>query len=108
MRKQYILAATSRGLGTRALYLKHALPNVMLPVTAVIGAQAGYLLGGSIIVEVVFSWPGIGQLMLGAISSRDYPLVQGCVLVTATAFVVINLIVDWVYGVIDPRVREAN
>jgi peptide/nickel transport system permease protein len=105
MQKQYILAAKARGLKRSSLYLRHALPNVLLPVAAVVGTQAGYLLGGSIIVEVVFSWPGIGQLMLGAISARDYPLVQGCVLVTATAFVVINLFVDWMYGFIDPRVR---
>lgn len=108
MRRQYILAARARGFTELRVYLRHALPNVTAPIITIIGAQLGYMLGGAVLVEVLFSWPGLGQLMVEAVFNRDYPLVQGSVLVTATVFVLLNLVVDLLYGVFDPRVREAR
>ncbi len=84
---------------------KHALANALIPVITVMGLQFGALLSGSIIVETVFSWPGVGRLTIQAILARDYPLVQGCVLVIALGYVFANLLVDCLYACVDPRIR---
>ena len=101
----YIRAARARGLSNAAVLWKHALRNVLLPVITVAGAQLGALLSGAVITERIFERPGLGNLFLEAFFSRDLPLVQGCVLVTALIYVSVNLLIDLMYGVIDPRVR---
>ena len=90
------------------MVFRHALRNALLPVVTVLGIQFGRLLGGAVIVESVFAWPGIGRLILQAVLNRDYLLVQGSLLLLVTAVIVINLIVDLLYGVLDPRIRLAQ
>jgi len=85
--------------------LRHALPNAMIPVITVLGFQMGYLLGGTVVIEEIFALPGMGRLVFQAIFQRDYPVVQGVVLVIALLFVVVNLVVDVLYAWIDPRIR---
>jgi peptide/nickel transport system permease protein len=104
--EEYIVAARARGLGTRAIILRHALPNAALPVLTVIGLQLGTLLGGAVITEMIFSWPGIGQLTIEAIQRRDYPLVQMCVLVISVAYVLVNTLTDLIYVRVDPRIGD--
>jgi peptide/nickel transport system permease protein len=98
---------TARAKGVRELWVlgRHALRNALVPMVTVIGLQVGLLLGGSVITETVFSYPGVGQLVVSAISARDTPLVQACVLVTASGFILVNLLVDVSYALIDPRIR---
>jgi peptide/nickel transport system permease protein len=103
--QDYIRTARAKGLDERRLLWRHALKNTLIPVVTIVGAQAGYLLGGAVLVEYVFSWPGLGLLVVNGINSRDYPLVQGAIVFTALVFVVINLLVDVLYAVIDPRIR---
>ncbi len=103
--EEYITAARAKGLSKIAVYVKHALRNALLPVVTILGLQLGALLTGSIITETIFSCPGIGRLTITAINSRDYPLVQGCVLVIALSYVFVNLLTDLVYALIDPRIR---
>jgi peptide/nickel transport system permease protein len=88
--------------------LGHALRNTMIPLTTVLGMRFAGMLGGAVIVETIFSWPGIGKLVVDAIFDRDYPMIQGFVIFMGTAFLLINLIVDLGYGVIDPRIRLAR
>lgn len=104
---EYVRTARAKGLSETTVVLRHALPNALIPVVTVIGLQIGGLLSGAIITEAVFSWPGVGSLLLDGIQSRDYPLVQGCVLVVALIYVVVNLMTDLVYAWLDPRVRLA-
>ncbi|NLF26882.1 MAG: ABC transporter permease [Clostridiales bacterium] len=104
MDTDYIRTARAKGLLPPKVIQKHAFRNSMLPVVTVIGLQFGGLLGGSIVTETVFSWPGIGQLLVNAISYRDFPTVQGCVILLSTIFVLINLLVDIFYVFIDPRI----
>jgi peptide/nickel transport system permease protein/oligopeptide transport system permease protein len=85
--------------------VKHALRNALLPVITVIGLQFGALLGGAVLTEFVFSWPGVGRLLVDSIFARDYPVVQGVVLMLAVAFIVVNLLVDLLYAYVDPRIR---
>jgi len=85
--------------------ISHALRNSLIPVVTIIGLQLGAVLTGTIITETIFAWPGVGRLLIQAISFRDYPLVQGCILFIATTYVTMNLLVDLVYGWIDPRIR---
>lgn len=103
--REYVTTARSKGLSNRRVIWGHALKNAMLPVVTVIGVQIGYLLGGSILVETVFSWPGLGLQLFRAIGSRDLPLVQGGVMLVSAVFVFVNLAVDLLYAVLDPRVR---
>ena len=103
--REYVTTARSKGLAERRVIWGHALLNAMLPVLTVIGVQMGYLLGGSILVETVFSWPGLGLQLFRAIGSRDLPLVQGGVMLVSAVFVFLNLAVDLLYAVLDPRVR---
>ncbi|MGI4797195.1 MAG: ABC transporter permease, partial [Janthinobacterium lividum] len=101
----YIRTARAKGMPRRRVIWHHALRNALLPVTTLVGLQMGQLLGGVVITESVFSWPGIGKLTVDAIFARDYPVVQGSILVTATLFVLINLVTDLLYTVLDPRLR---
>ncbi len=101
----YIRTARSKGLSEGVVLKKHALKNALLPVITIIGFYAGYLLGGAIVIEEIFALPGIGRLMLYAIEKRDYPVIQGTVIIVALLFIFINLLVDILYGIIDPRIR---
>lgn len=103
----FMRTARGKGLSARDALLRHGLRNALTPFVTVLGLQAGALLTGSIITEIIFSWPGLGRLMIAAINSRDYPLVQGCVLVFALTYVVVNMVTDALYSVIDPRIRLA-
>jgi len=103
--EDYIRTAYAKGLSRRRVLLRHALPNALLPVITVLGLQLGTLLAGAVITETVFSWPGIGLLTIEAIQSRDYPVVQACVLLIALTYVLINSLTDLLYAVIDPRIR---
>ena len=103
--EQYILAARARGVSPAKLLVRHALPNALLPVMTVAAAQLGALLSGAVIAEKIFERPGVGMLFLDAFFDRDIPIVQGCVLVIAVCYVSVNLLIDLLYGVADPRVR---
>jgi peptide/nickel transport system permease protein len=102
--QDYITTARSKGLVERIVIYKHALKNALIPVVTVMGLQFGTLLGGAVLTETVFSWPGIGRLMVDSILARDYPVVQGAVLLLAVFFVMINLVVDVIYAFLDPRI----
>lgn len=104
LREDYVRTARAKGLSEKKVILKHALKNAFIPIITLSGLQTGQLMGGAILTETVFAWPGLGRLMVRAIFARDYILLQGAVLVFALAFVVINLIVDISYSFIDPRV----
>ena len=105
LQEDYIKTARAKGLSEIRVYLKHALKNSLIPVITVLGLQFGTLLAGAIITETIFSWPGIGRLTVQAINARDYPLVQGCILVIALTYVGANLLTDLVYGLLDPRIK---
>ncbi|MCL2491697.1 MAG: ABC transporter permease [Coriobacteriia bacterium] len=105
IRQDYIRTARAKGVSWREISYNHALRNALIPVVTVVGSQFGYLLSGQILLEVVFNWPGLGQLMVNGIMYRDFPLVQGTVLVVAAMYVVVNLIVDLLYGFLDPRIK---
>jgi peptide/nickel transport system permease protein len=105
LRSDYVRTAKAKGLAERSVVLRHALPNAQIPIITLIGIQIGQLLGGVVITETVFSWPGIGKLTVDAIFARDYPVVQGAVLLTAALFVLINFATDVIYALVDPRVR---
>ncbi len=107
VRQEYIKTARIKGLPEKMVIFKHALRNALVPVVTVIGLQTAYLLGGVVIIEQIFNWPGIGKLLLNAVYQRDYPMVQGVILVIATLFVLINLIVDVLYAYLNPRIRYA-
>lgn len=101
----FIRTARAKGLSESVVIFKHALRNALIPVITVIGTQLGYLLGGTVLTETTFSWPGIGRLAVDAVQSRDFPMIQGTVLFMALIFVIINLLVDLSYGWFDPRIR---
>lgn len=103
--RAYVDAARGKGLGERIVVYKHALRNALIPVVTVVGLQFGFVLNGAVVVEIVFQRPGLGDLLVDAIFSRDYPVVQGVVLVTAVTFVLTNLLVDLSYRYLDPRIR---
>jgi peptide/nickel transport system permease protein len=103
--QDYIRTARAKGVVERVVVLRHGLKNALIPIVTVIGVQAGYLLGGAVLTETVFAWPGVGTLMVQGILARDFPLVQGCVLVVALSFVLVNLAVDLLYAWLDPRIR---
>lgn len=105
MHEDYIRTARAKGLSSSAVLTRHAMRNMLIPVVTVLGIQLGNLLGGAVIVETVFGWPGIGRLLVDAISKRDYPLVQAAILFITTTFVLINLLVDLSYVYLDPRIR---
>lgn len=103
--QDYIRTAHAKGLTERTVVLQHALRNAWLPVITVVGLQVGRLLSGAILTETVFSWPGVGRWLVDAIYARDYPIIQGVTLFIAIIFVVVNLIVDLLYGLVDPRIK---
>ncbi|MBI4012715.1 MAG: ABC transporter permease [Candidatus Rokubacteria bacterium] len=103
--REFIRTGRAKGLAERAVVLRHALKNATIPVLTVIGLQIGTLLGGAVITESVFAWPGMGKLVVDAIFFRDFPVVQTILILSATIFVVINLVVDLLYVVVDPRIR---
>ena len=105
LKEDYIRTARSKGLSEKLIIVKHAFRNASLPVTSVLGLQLGALLTGSVITEKVFDWPGLGTLMLEALGNRDYPLIQGCVLIFSLSYLCINLLTDIIYAVIDPRIK---
>ncbi len=105
IRQDYVRSARAKGLAERTVIARHVLKNAVNPIITVLGVQVGFLLGGAILTETVFSWPGLGSMMVRAIQARDYPLVQGGVLLIATTFVLVNLVVDLLYAVFDPRIR---
>jgi peptide/nickel transport system permease protein len=105
VRKEYILTARAKGLLERTVILKHLFRNALIPLITVLGLQFGALLTGAIITETIFSWPGLGRLTISAIYTRDYPLVQGCVLAIAFTYLLVSLLVDILYAIADPRVR---
>jgi len=108
MRQDYVRTAEAKGLTRRVVIIRHALKNALLPIVTVVGLQLGGLLGGALLTETIFSWPGMGLWTYRAILSRDYPIVQGAVLVSATIYVVVNLLVDISYAYLDPRIRFSD
>jgi peptide/nickel transport system permease protein len=105
LREQYVQAARARGVSRSRAVLRHAFRNSLIPVVTLIGLQFGAVLTGAVITETIFAWPGIGRLLIQSIGFRDYPLVQGCILLIALTYVGVNLLTDLVYGVLDPRIR---
>ena len=105
LREQYILASRSKGLGERAVVYKHALKNAIIPTLTVIGITLAILIGGAVVIETVFNIPGLGRLIISAVLRRDYPVIQGVVLLIAVAYTVVNLLVDLAYLTLDPRIR---
>jgi peptide/nickel transport system permease protein len=101
----YVLAARARGLSRTRAIVAHAFRNSLIPIVTVLGLQFGAVLTGAVITETIFSWPGVGRLLIQSISFRDYPLVQGCILLIAVTYVGMNLLTDLAYGVLDPRIR---
>jgi peptide/nickel transport system permease protein len=104
--EDYVRTARAKGLAERAVVWRHALRNALIPTVTVVGLQFGYMLGGAVLVEVVFAWPGLGRYVIQSIATRDYPAVQGAVLVIAAGYVLINVLVDLAYALLDPRVRH--
>ncbi|HEY3367059.1 MAG TPA: nickel ABC transporter permease [Symbiobacteriaceae bacterium] len=105
LRQQYVQTARAKGVAERTVIYRHAFRNALIPTVTFVGLQLGSLLGGTVILEQVFSWPGVGRLALDAISNRDFPMVQGAVLMLSTVMVAINLAVDLTYGFLDPRIK---
>ncbi len=104
---EHVRTARAKGLPERLVVLRHALRNALIPVVTLIGLQIGFLLGGAVVTEQVFSWPGVGRLAVGAITSSDLPMAQGTIIVLSLGFIIVNLVVDLLYGVLDPRVRAS-
>lgn len=104
---EHVRTARAKGLREPQVVLRHALRNALIPVVTLIGLQIGFLLGGAVVTETIFSWPGVGRLAVGAILSADFPMAQGTIIVLSAGFIVINLIVDLLYAVLDPRVRQS-
>lgn len=103
--QDYVRTARSKGLREEMVIIKHALRNALVPVVTIMGLRFGTLLGGAVLTETVFAWPGVGRLMVNSILARDYPVVQGAVLVVACTFIFVNLVVDLLYSFIDPRIK---
>ena len=101
----YVRTARAKGLSTSAVLFRHAFRNALIPIITILGLQFGTLLAGTIVTENIFSWPGIGRLTIQAISARDYPLLQGCILIITVSYILVNLLTDFLYAFIDPRVR---
>ncbi|MBI2211211.1 MAG: ABC transporter permease [Deltaproteobacteria bacterium] len=105
LHEEYVVTARAKGMAERRVLWRHVLSNALIPIITVAGLELGTLLSGSIIVETVFAWPGMGSLLITGVTSRDYPLVMGLVMMYTAAFVTINLVIDALYGIIDPRIR---
>jgi peptide/nickel transport system permease protein len=106
LRELYVTAARARGVSAARAVLKHAFRNSLIPIVTVLGLQVGAVLTGAVITETIFAWPGVGRLLIQSIGFRDYPLVQGCILLIAVASVTVNLLTDLAYGFLDPRIRH--
>lgn len=106
LQMDYVRTADAKGVSDSIIILKHAFRNALIPIVTIIGLQFGNLLGGAIVTETIFAWPGVGRLIITAISQRDFTVVQGGVLVIAFLFAIINLIVDVLYTLINPRIRS--
>jgi peptide/nickel transport system permease protein len=106
VRRGYVQYARAKGLAERAVLFRHVLPNAAIPIVTVLGLQTGYMLGGAIVVETIFTLPGVGRMTLDAVLERNYPVVQGTLLVIGALFMLVNLATDVLYGVLDPRVRR--
>ena len=107
LQQDWVRTARSWGLGKKQVFNKHVLRNSLTPVATVTGLQIGSLLGGTVLIEQVFIWPGLSSLLIEAVVARDYPVVQGIVIILSVIFIVINLLVDILYGYLDPRVRTS-
>jgi peptide/nickel transport system permease protein/oligopeptide transport system permease protein len=105
LRELYVRAARARGVSNARAIIGHALRNSLIPLVTILGLQFGAVLTGAVITETIFAWPGVGRLLIQSIGFRDYPLVQGCILLIAVTYVTVNLLTDLVYGVLDPRIR---
>jgi glutathione transport system permease protein len=105
MQEDYVRTARAKGLAERVVIIKHTFRNALIPVVTMMGLQFGFLLGGSIVVETVFAWPGVGMLLVDSVNMRDYPVIQGLILLFSLEFILINLIVDVLYGMINPTIR---
>jgi peptide/nickel transport system permease protein len=105
MREDYVRTARAKGLGERTIIFRHALRNALIPVITIMAGQIAFLFGGTVVEETIFALPGLGRLTLDAVSQRDYTVVQGTVMMMAVVFVTVNLVVDLMYGLIDPRIR---
>jgi peptide/nickel transport system permease protein len=108
IRQDYVQTARAKGLAERAVIIGHAMKNALIPTITIVGLQLGHLLGGAVIIEWVYGWPGLGELTVDAIKMRDYSVVQATVFLFAAGFVVVNLLVDLLYGALDPRIRHAT
>ncbi|MCK4938330.1 MAG: ABC transporter permease [Methanosarcinales archaeon] len=105
IRQDYVRTARGKGLSEKTIIVRHAMKNALIPVITIIGLEMGHLLGGTVIVETIFAWPGIGKLLIDAISQRDLPIIQGCVIFITIMYVFVNFIVDLSYSILDPRIR---
>jgi ABC-type dipeptide/oligopeptide/nickel transport system permease component len=105
LRQDYVRCARAKGLSESRIFVHHVFRNGLIPVVTILGLQFGYLLSGAFIVENVFAWPGLGRFSVQALGWRDYPVIQGVVMITAVIFLTINLVVDLLYVAIDPRIR---
>jgi len=103
--QEYVRTARAKGISGRWILFRHCLPNALLPIVTVIALQFGALLGGAVLTETIFSWPGMGRLLVDSIFARDYPVVQGCVLLFSMGFILVNVFADVLYAVVDPRIR---
>lgn len=108
MRQDYIRTARGKGLNSRTIFLTHSLKNALIPVITIVGLEFGHLLGGAVIIETIFAWPGIGRLLIDSISARDIPVIQGCILFITMIYIVLNFVVDTVYPLFDPRIGSGN
>jgi peptide/nickel transport system permease protein len=104
MRQDYIRTARGKGLALKLIVYRHAFKNAMLPLITVIGLEIGHLLGGAVIIESIFAWPGIGKLLMDSIVARDVPMIQGCVLLFLVVYILVNFCVDLTYPLLDPRI----
>ncbi len=103
--QDYVITARSKGLKEKVVIVKHALKNALIPIVTVVGLQFGLLLGGTVLTETVFAWPGMGRLIVQSLQARDYPVIQGCILIFGLLFIMVNLLVDLTYAFVDPRIR---
>jgi peptide/nickel transport system permease protein len=108
MNQDHVRTARARGIRESLVLRRHVLRNALIPIITIVGVQLATLLGGVIVVEVVFAWPGLGRLTLDAVSARDYPVLQGAVLLFAALFLLVNLLVDLLYAAVDPRIRYSR
>jgi len=107
VRQDFITTARAKGLTERTVLFKHAMKNALIPILTVLGLQVGNVIQGAVVTETIFAWPGVGQLAITSILARDYPTIQGIVLMVTVAYMVANLLVDVAYAVVDPRVSYA-